>query len=239
MVDRKSQEGAAGEKGLFLHNGELAAASAVSKAAYPGIVHVRLLVLRPDFVVVADRLSAADGGSHTYDWLYHNLGETIAAEAATAEEGAPEGQGFEYLASVRRGTTDGVVRARIGAGADTTHVIVDGAGPSEVMVGTGVGESVDDRVPVLCVTRRGQNAAFAAVIESVPGGQEGRVESVRIEPSGTGTVVRVSLAGGAEEIYAWDDTGAARAVEGRTTSARLLALARANGGVRVLAEGGE
>ena len=239
LVDRASQEGVEGDCELFVDERQLAAAAARVDDAYPGIVHQRLLVLRPGFLVVADALEAEDGQEHIFDWLYHNRGEKVTSSAAHKEGTAPEGQGFEYVEDARLGSSDEAVRATFSCGDDRVEVTVNGAAQSEVMVGTGVGESVLDRVPLLCVTRRGVRALFAAAIDPTPAGQPKEVESVEIQDYDSGGyLIRVLLRGGVEEVYAYDPDGASRLVEGIETHSRLLCLQRKDGACELLAEAG-
>jgi hypothetical protein len=176
---------------------------------------------------VADLLTARDGKTHTFDWLYHNRGPGIASSSAMEEAPAPEGQGFEYLKSVRRGKTSGSIHARVDMGASQVGILVNGGADSDVIVGTGVGESVLDRVPLLVVSRRGDGARFAATIELASKGQAGEVESVEIQPQETsGYLIRVLLRNNHEELYAYDPAGARRTVEGLETDSKLLCLRR-------------
>jgi hypothetical protein len=82
LVDRESQAGVEGIGELFVHNDALAVSVARVDSAYEGVTHRRLLVLRPDFMVVADALTGQEGSEHTFDWLYHNPGHTIASPDA-------------------------------------------------------------------------------------------------------------------------------------------------------------
>ena len=230
LVDRVSQEGTEGQAELFVTAPDLCAVAAHSEGAYPGVVHRRLLVLRPGFLVVADVLTGADRKTHTFDWLYHNRGEGIASSAATQETTAPAGQGFEYLKDLRRGEAAGSIQAMVSMGSEGVNVHVNGDAGSEVLVGTGVGESVLDRVPLLMVTRRGESARFAALIEPTSSGQSGVVEKVEMENHATsGYVIRVQLRDKSEELYAYDPSGSRRVVEGAQTDAKLLCLRRESG----------
>jgi hypothetical protein len=178
---------------------------------------------------VADVLTATDGKRHTFDWLYHNRGEGISSPAAVRENTAPEGQGFEYLKEVRRGETNGPIKATVALGPDQVRISVNGDSESEVLVGTGVGESVLDRVPVLAVTRRGQSARFAAAIELAASDQAGEVASVQIQDEKTGGyLIRVQLRNQGEELYAYDPAGNMRMVAEIQTKSKLLCLRREN-----------
>ncbi|MDP6039342.1 MAG: heparinase II/III family protein, partial [Candidatus Latescibacteria bacterium] len=238
LVDRTSQEGVEGTLELFVATDELSAAAANVDDAYEGIVHHRLLVMRPNFLFVADVLNATDGKSHTLDWMYHNVGENISSPQAVEVSAAPDGQGFEYINDVRRGVTDDLVSAIIDHGADQIQVLVNEESDSEVIVGTGVGESVLDRIPVVLVTRQGEHATFAAAIQPVAKGGDAPVDGVSLQQRDKGGFVfRVGLRGGGEELYAYDPQRRTRQLAGIETSAKLLCIRRGGGqGVQVLAE---
>ena len=239
LVDRKSQEGVEGQLELFAASPELSAAAANVDRAYEGVLHHRLLVLRPGFLVAADVVTATDGADHTFDWMYHNRGEGISSPEAEAAGDAPEGQGFEYLQDVRIGKTDGPVRATVLTGEDRVEVTVGAEAGTEVLAGTGVGESVMDRVPLVFVTRRGKAASFAAAVDPTRGKEAGEVEDISIADHETsGYTVRVRLRDGSEEVYAYDPEGKPRKVEGVTSRAKLLCLRREKGGAfQTLIEG--
>ena len=229
LVDGVSQEGAAGEAELFLDAPGLAAVAAHTAEAYPGVDHHRLLVLRPGFLLVVDLLRAPDGRAHRYDWLYHNRGEGVSSPQAQDEGEVPEGQGFEYLQDVRRGQSADHVEATFSCGEGRVQATVDDSG-GEVLIGTGVGESVRDRVPLLIVRRTGTEALFAVILDPTRAGAEPEVARVTATGDGAGgCVVRVTLAGGAEEVYAYSPEGSQREAEGVSTAARLLCLRREPG----------
>lgn len=238
LVDRQSQEGVEGELELFVENQHFAAAAANVDTAYEGIAHHRLLLMRPSYLLVADVLNATDGMDHIFDWMYHNRGESIESPHAQAEGDAPEGQGFEFIESVRCGQTDEIIRANVKQGNNHLHIVVNDGADSEVMVGTGVGESVLDRVPLLFVTRKGSSAKFAAVIDPTQGDQEPHVSGVHIEESDSGgVVITVRMNSGKEELFAYDPEGNPRTLAGVETSAKLLGIRRGLGeGVEVLGE---
>jgi oligo-alginate lyase len=238
MVDRSSQAGVEGTSDLFVVSPELSATVANTDKAYKGIMHQRLLILRPGFLVVADILTATDGKDHTFDWMYHNLGNKIQSDSAQQSAELPDGQGFEYLEDVRRGTTDESIRATVTLNEDRVEITVNAEAESEVLVGSGVGESVMDRVPLIFVTRRGQNARFAAVIEPVSGNKPSDVVDVEILDRKTDEyLIRIRLRDGKDEIYSYDPKGIKRNVEGIDTCSKLLSLKReSTGQYRILAE---
>ena len=232
LVDRTSQGEAAGEAELFVDTDELAAVLARTREAYPGILHRRLLALRPGYLLVADELLADDGEEHVFDWLYHQRGDAVTSGQATAAaEVSDYGTGFEYIQDAHIGHTDAAVEAAISVGDDGTRVLVDAGGPCEVLTGTGVGESMSDRVPLLHVTRNGPGAQFVAVIEPLPGGRPPAVESVDMSVASPGRwTARVRLADGGEEVFDYAADDGAREVDGVRSEARLLCLLRSAAG---------
>ena len=238
LVDRVSQEGVEGDCDLFLSTPALSAVAAHTNSAYPGVPHRRLLVLRPGFLVVADLLRAEDGGDHQFDWLYHNPGEGVDSPQAREEGEAPEGQGFEYIEDIRTGRSDGPVRASFRSGEDRVAVTLAAHPDTELLTGTGVGESVRDRVPLIYASRSGSTGLFAAAIDPTPQGSSEEVEAVEVtEHQASGYRVHVRLSDGSEECYAYDPDATGRAVEGIETDSKLVCLRREEGGNwEVLAE---
>ncbi|MBM3211752.1 hypothetical protein FJZ33_06015 [Candidatus Poribacteria bacterium] len=205
LVDRKSQEGVEGTCELFINTPEISACGASTDKAYAGIMHRRLLILRPDFLVVIDLLNAYNGKDHIFDWMYHNLGDRIHSESAYKDDQALEGQGFEYIKDLRTGDTDTPINAVIDMGRDQVQVLLDEVPGSQVIIGTGVGESIMHRVPLIFVTRKGQKAHFAAVIEPIPEGQNGIVKSIKlIKNEDESYIIRIQMNDGGKESYLYD-----------------------------------
>jgi hypothetical protein len=236
LVDRDSQEGVEGALECFLTNEEVSAAAANTDQAYAGVMHRRLLVLRQEYLVVADILADEGGREHTFDWMYHNLGESISSDQAIESSGAGDGRGFEYLEDCFRGVTEGAIGADIIQREHKVRIRVAAAEQSEILTATGPGESVMHRVPVLFVTRRGTEARFAATID--PGDEKGDsvVRSVSSAESGSGLVISVELTDGTREVFGYDPAGAARHVEGIQTQATLICLKQEGDGWAVLGE---
>ena len=227
LVDRKPQRPASGLAELFAESDSMAVASAYTVEAYPGIRQHRLLVLRPGFLIVADVMVGMDGNSHTYDWVYHNRGHRITCNAvSTASEDSPL-RGFEYVTDARQGDTDHMIRAMFEWGQLRIALTMNSSRGTKVLTGMGIGESSNDRVPMLCVTRTGRNALFAAVIDPIPAHANGEVEVIEVRPHETiGYYLHLRLNDGSEEVYSYDPTGRNRNVQGFHTESTLLCLKR-------------
>lgn len=231
LVDRKSQGEADGTSEFFATNSELSAASAYTDKAYPGILHRRLLILRPSFLVVTDILKATDGKDHIYDWMYHNLGEEISSLVAKESAKSLEGQGFEYISDPKLGKSDDLIKATIKTGEDRVEVFVNAELGSEILTGYGVGESILHRVPLIFVTRKGKEARFSAVLEPVKAVNDSQIKDLTfIDDETSGYVITVQLKDGSEEIYAYDPEKKPRVIKGIMTDSVLLCLKRENSG---------
>jgi len=191
LVDAASQQPACGKLELFSATDTHAAVIASCDAAYPGVRHQRLLCMMPTYVLVFDGLTS--DRVRRFDWVYHNRGSSVRCEAASRPgKLARSYPGQEYVRNVRIGTTDGPVHVSFADKDVTTHLTVAAQPKTEVRIGDGVGASVLDRVPLVMVTRRGQGARFAAVIEPIAGGGKPGVESLEVErtPEGIQMTVR-------------------------------------------------
>lgn len=148
--------------------------------AHPGVVHTRLLLQTPDYLLIADELKAE--GSHRFDWFYHNRGNfaddaSLDAKPADAPPDATF-SGMEYVENTRTAATDGPFSIGFVTGEVTCRLVFDAAAGTEVLLGDGVGASVEDRVPLVRVTRRGSRVRFIAVLEPSSAGDEATVQSV-------------------------------------------------------------
>ncbi|MBD3183508.1 hypothetical protein GF312_14530 [Candidatus Poribacteria bacterium] len=218
LVDRTSQQGVAGKYDLFVTNSRVSAAAAYTNDAYGDVTHHRLIVLRPDFLVVFDMLKS--NHEHTFDWIYHNLGKDISCPAALQADDVPEGQGFEYIQDIKTGITDKTIKAVVLMDETRVEIMVNAEADSGVMTGTGVGESIKHRVPLIFVTRKGKETKYAAVIEPVMEGQEGKIQDIKITDIG----IVVEMKNGDMELYSYSPEGVSRNIEGINTESKLLCL---------------
>ncbi len=111
VIDGRCAAEAQGRLELFGDADGWAAAAAACTEAYPGVTHRRLLVLSPQYLLVADRLVATDGRERRFDWCYHHLAAEIGCDAALAAAAAPAGyDGAEFVQHVQAGATGGPIR---------------------------------------------------------------------------------------------------------------------------------
>jgi len=169
VVDRKSQAPASGRLLHFDADAGRALVVAQCSGAYEGVVHTRLLLQTPGYLLVFDDLKA--DAEHRFDWFYHSRGKLAQCDAAKQPGAGAEDEfrGMKYVENGRAGTTDGAVRVAFASEGVTTALTLDAAPKTDVLVGDGVGASVLDRVPLVRVTRRGRGTRFAAVLEPLSG----------------------------------------------------------------------
>jgi len=167
--------------------------------AYPDAGQRRLLVLTPTYLLILDELKARSMAR--FDWFYHNRG-TRAVSAAATQGAQPESgyAGMEYVQKIRKGNTNGTIRVLFEDGKTPVYLTMAGGVESEVLVGDGVGESVEDRVPLARVTRHGMTVPFAAVIEPVKAGAQPTVSDVTLAEE-NGFVIRVARGDKVDTIH--------------------------------------
>ncbi len=189
LVDGKSQKPAGGELLFFNHTDREAAAVARTDAS-DGIDHRRMLFMTEDYLLVFDELKAKE--PHRFDWFYHNRGESaVAPLASTPASLSALGDGASYLADARTGRGDTALRARFPGEKVTVHLTEAGGKGSAVTTAHGPGSSVQERVPLVFITREGKEVHFAAVIEPVRNGQEPRIQDVKVAETSDGLEIAV------------------------------------------------
>jgi hypothetical protein len=216
LVDGASQEPAAGRLLAFAATETHAAAVAACDAAYKGVRHVRALCLGPTYALIVDRLDAEK--PRAYTWTYHNRGTSVhcAAAAEPAGEAVPRDGAppwWPYLKHVRAGMTDEAVRAAFVGKEVTTHLVSGAVEGTDVLAADGPFTSVQDRVPLVMLTRRDKAARFACVLEPVKAGAEPAVTGVAVRPDGERLRVIVRRAG-AEDVLALAADGSLRWTSG-------------------------
>ena len=195
LVDKKSQEPAGGFLELFAANERYAAALAGCDEAYPGVKHRRFLLLTPAYLLVFDTLDADE--ARRFDWVYHSRGaEPVCDHARGDAKPDHEFPGFEYIENAREGGTDDILRARFRGDPVTTYLTIAGERNTKVLIGDGPGASVEDRVPLVMVSRHGRRARFAALLEPVRDGVP-QVNDLRVSERDGG--FRIEVMRGEEE----------------------------------------
>jgi hypothetical protein len=177
---------------------------------YPdkNVKFVRTLAMVDAHTIVGiDRITTADGKPHTLDVAFHLPGNWEDLAEGTAWKSEAKG-GYSVLASggVRPVPTKAAaqltVKRRDRSVALTFLSAEDGV---ELITGTGVGDSTEDRVPCAIFRRSGSEAIYAWTMSL--GGDTG-AKPARVAFAGAATAGRVAVEAGGVEIIVEAGSGA-------------------------------
>lgn len=183
LVDRTSQKPAAGKLKLFKCESNYTVVAASCAEAYPGVEHTRWLVMTDTYLLIFDAIQSDT--EHRFDWIYHNKGDKVVCDAARNEVNlADEFTGGEYVQDCRQGKTADMIRVRFEKPDVTTYMTMAAWENTAVTIGSGVGASITDRVPMTMIERDGRNAHFAAVLEPVLASNKPHVTNIQCTGAG-------------------------------------------------------
>jgi len=202
MVNGRPQEPAEGSLDFFDARERYSAVAVRCERAYEGVRHRRLLLLTDHYLLVADELRGSKPAR--FDWLYHQRAGNVVCEAAgqSAEWDRDEPGGI-YVKNIRCGMINGPIKAQFNDTNLVTHVTLNAGEGTEVLTGDGPFRSVQDRVPLLRVSRRGSSAHFAAVLEPVRDGQTANVTGVTMASGDDGYRIGIVLTDGQSFNITW------------------------------------
>lgn len=227
-VDERSQQATEGKLTLFSSQPGLAIAGAECETAYPGVRMRRTVALTESYML--DIYGVASDEEHTYDWLWHNMGELvpgIATEARTEPLG--EAGGYQHMVDLRQATTDGMWSADFKQEGANVRLTMLGAPATEVYFGTGMAYNPPQPCPMVAVRRSGKQALFVSIIEPSPAEPVVTgLELVPVEGAEGALAVRV-IRGDEQDVLMIADTAAPRSFAGVRTTAKACYV-RAQGG---------
>jgi hypothetical protein len=171
LVDGQPQMEAGGKLLAFAASHSYTGVSAYAGPDFSNITQRRFLLLAPAYILVVDELQSTDGQEHTFDWLYHNKGTKISCELSGSEARLGEvPEGYSYLRDIAAHKTgkEGPFKVLFTDKPITTQLTMLGHSGDEVFTATGPMASIDDRVPMVIVRRRGRLVYFISVLEPVP-----------------------------------------------------------------------
>jgi hypothetical protein len=185
LVDGQPQKEAGGQLLAFSTNPSYSAVSADAGPAFGNVTQRRFLLLAPSYMLVVDELRSTDGQEHTFDWLYHNKGTKVSCDlsGSNARLGdVPAGYSYLKDISVFKTGKDGPFKVTFPDGQITTHLTMLGQTGDEVFTATGPLASVDDRVPMVIVRRKGKSVHFITLLEPVPDQKQPDVSELSLLP---------------------------------------------------------
>jgi len=178
LVDGRSQEPAAGKLTFFECESDYTVAAASCTEAYPGVEHTRWLVMTDTYLLIFDALESDT--VHRFDWTYHNRGDKVVCNMARQDVSLEDKYaGGEYIQNCRQGTTADMICVQFEDTDVTTYLTMAAREDTTVTVGSGVGASITDRVPLAMIGGDGRKVHFAAVLEPVLTGNKPDVTGIR------------------------------------------------------------
>ena len=199
LVNGRGQKEADGQLVAFGATADWAGVTADAGRAFEGVVQRRTLILGPACLVVVDHLKATDEKERRFAWLYHNLGSGMACDLPAAKVDLVGVAGSEYLKHTKAYYTDraGTIAVSFSDSAGDVRLMMAGQPGDTVITADGPFRSVEDRVPMAAVQRRGSEVTFVAVIEPLPKGGPATVKGVTVS---TGPVVRIDCGGRSDVV---------------------------------------
>ncbi|MBT4814715.1 MAG: alginate lyase family protein [Lentisphaerae bacterium] len=198
LVDGVSQKAATGSLALFREEAGYAAVAATCNEAYRGVRHSRLLIQRPGYLLVVDRLRASR--KHRYDWMYHNRGREAHCSLASDHVILGELEGGEYIKDTASEVSDAEIRITFPGKGVALQLLSAAAPGTMVTTGHGVGASVTDRVPLAILTRHGRDVVFASVLEPAATGDTPAVKEINASEADGVICVTVEHSSG-QDVY--------------------------------------
>jgi hypothetical protein len=207
MVDQRDQLKAVGKRLAWHTEPGYQAVAARVPSIRPGVDHVRAVVLTRGVVVILDRVESEE--EHTYDFVYHNLGEMSPGKGWNAQAvDEPPGTTANYgnLIDPRRLMGRGPVhlgwKVEEGARLALWHVAEPGSEAYTAVTGMNNHndpiEVIPDRAPTLISRTEGKTTHYVTVLE--PYREEPDVKGVERLEAGrvriryrNGTAMEVSL----------------------------------------------
>ena len=181
LVDGKTQKEADGNYLAFNSTNSHAAVTADAGSAYDNVSHTRFLLLAPSYLLIIDELKPHDEKEHTYDWLYHNKGQNIST--TLSKDDGKLGKvpvGYAYLQDIisYKPTKEQPISLQFIDDNTNVYLTMTEDKGDEVFTATGPQRSIEDRVPMVIVRRKGRTVRFAAVLEPVPSMGKPKVKSL-------------------------------------------------------------
>lgn len=168
LVDGNSQQPAAGTCLAFKTTKSYTAVVADAGTAHQKASHKRFMLLSPNYLLIIDDLYSLDGNEHSYDWLYHNKGLSLTCDLPQNDNNPGKlTAGYSYLDDVsgynsKKSEPIKAIFSGEKASVALTMAAQDG---DEIYTATGPFRSVENRVPMMIVRRKGQTVRFVTLLE--------------------------------------------------------------------------
>ncbi|MES2310516.1 MAG: heparinase II/III family protein [Verrucomicrobiota bacterium] len=205
VVDGNSQQPVEGAVDFFESTPTDAVVMTHVDGAYEGVKMKRMLYLSPRYLVVMDEVVA--DRAHRIDWIYHNRGTGAKVLSESGEEESMEGgtlpqgyQGAEYMERLKKTKLDRPFQVRFSGGDVLLSLTSSGSAGTEVFKGDGVGASVEDRVPLVILSRQTDKTRFVTVFEPLKKGAQPLVREVSVKETESGCQIQIRREDGNDEL---------------------------------------
>jgi len=167
-------------------------------ASHPGsrtrlyVKQRRIVILCDSYLVDVYQVEDIEGEEHQYDWVYHNYGE-LRVDLPLALQEAPLGpeNGYQCVTDITRAKSDGQWEATWCQGnRSKLRLTMFGERGTEIIAGTGIGNPVTERIPLVIARRKAARTAYISVLEPfrqspavkrIVGLSAGGLQGIRVE----------------------------------------------------------
>ena len=104
----------------------------------------------------------SDDGEHTYDMAFHMNGKWNVLPKGERWSPSKEG-GYQHISDLTSRSSSEGLRVETRVGGQSIRLILAAGEPTELITGTGVGESTEDRVPIAILRRRAKSTTVQIV----------------------------------------------------------------------------
>jgi len=127
----------------------------------------RIVALFDSYLVDFYDVEDVHGKEHQYDWVYHNYGElTVGLPLEVQETSLGPKNGYQCVSDIRRGRSDEQWEATWCQGKKSQlRLTMLGEQGTEIVAGTGIGNPVTERIPLVIARRKATRTAYISVLE--------------------------------------------------------------------------
>ncbi len=237
-VDGRSQQPAEGSITIF-HDGEAAKLmQAECDTAYPGVMMRRTMMLTSSYLI--DIFQVSSDEEHTYDWLYHNVGELTPGPVTHAVEGLlGENQGYQHISDLTAADAEDSWQADFMVpDAGSVRLTMLGEPGTKVYFGSGfLGRKVEP-CPMIVVRRHGAATTYISCVEWQKEGADLTVQKLGLTPvsvaghelgADEALALRIERTHGTDLLMLAPGVTGEKEADGVTTEADMLFVSRSNG----------
>jgi heparinase II/III-like protein/alginate lyase len=167
-IDGKSQVGTGAKLFEFIETDNVIIAGASCESAYKGVAMKRWLAVTANYLLVVDDLKSDK--THTYEFWYHNIGnkaESLESANAGFPNKSSSEKGLKYLRNTKNGKTKGQIIINFKGNKQSLKLLMARKGKTSILTANGPMGTVQNRVPVVRLSRRAKDMVFATAL--VPG----------------------------------------------------------------------